>query len=305
MYKLKYSEFYITNVCNLNCTNCNRFNNYTFKGHYNYSDYEQDYIKWSKIIDIETIGILGGEPLLNPDVFNWIDGIATLWPNSKIVIITNGTQLDRYENLYDELLKYDGRVYLEVNHHTPKSLKDKIQEIHTFLKAPFTYELQNQEQGWIKTEKIHYHENTRITDSNGIQVQFNPAWTFKESTLRYDKINNTVSLHDSNPELAFAVCDFKKCHHFIKGKLYKCGPIGLLPDFINQFKVELTEKQKSLIYDYKPAEHDWTTEQLDSFIDNLINARSIPQCSLCPQKQVIKPFSASGKKIIRLEEIAQ
>lgn len=32
MNRLDYMEFYITNVCNLTCTGCNRFNNYKFKG---------------------------------------------------------------------------------------------------------------------------------------------------------------------------------------------------------------------------------------------------------------------------------
>ena len=303
MYKLKYAEFYITNVCNLNCTNCNRFNNYTFKGHYNYRDYEQDYTKWSKIIDIDVIGILGGEPLLNPDVFNWVRGIANLWPNSKIAIITNGTLLDRWENLYHELLEFNGRVFLEINHHTPKTWHTIHKDVERFLSGPLKHEIRTDAINWVPAEVFDEANSVKFIDTNNIEVILNPAWTFKDSTIKYNKFNNTVTVHDSNPELAFAVCDFKTCHHFIKGKLYKCGPIGILPDFINQFKVELSEKQKSLIYDYKPAEHDWTTEQLDSFIDNLINARSIPQCSLCPQKQIVKPFSATGKKIIRLEEI--
>jgi organic radical activating enzyme len=303
MYKLGYSEFYITNVCNLNCTNCNRFNNYTFKGHYNYSDYEEEYIKWSKIIDIEIIGILGGEPLLNPDIFNWVKGIANLWPNSKIVIITNGTTLNHWDNLYEELLQYNGRVGLEINHHTPKTWKYIHRTVGNFLKGPLKHEIRTDTINWAPADIFDDANSVKFIDTNNIEISLHPAWTFKDSTIKYNKFNNTVSVHDSNPELAFAICDFKTCHHFIKGKLYKCGPIGILPDFIEQFKVQLTDKQRTLIYDYKPAEHDWTTEQLDSFMDNLINSRSIPQCSLCPQKQVVKPFSASGKKTIRLEEI--
>ena len=38
-HRLNYAEFYITNVCNLNCTECNRFNNYHFSGHQRWDDY--------------------------------------------------------------------------------------------------------------------------------------------------------------------------------------------------------------------------------------------------------------------------
>ena len=32
-------EFYITNVCNIACPQCNRFNNWNFKGHQIWKDY--------------------------------------------------------------------------------------------------------------------------------------------------------------------------------------------------------------------------------------------------------------------------
>ena len=63
MYKLPYVEFYITNVCNLNCTNCNRFNNYAFAGHQRWADNKEFYQQWAEILDVQEISILGGEPL--------------------------------------------------------------------------------------------------------------------------------------------------------------------------------------------------------------------------------------------------
>ena len=68
MYKLPRVEFYITNVCNLNCDNCNRFNNFAFSGHYRWADYESSFKEWSKIIDFPEIAIIGGEPFANPDL---------------------------------------------------------------------------------------------------------------------------------------------------------------------------------------------------------------------------------------------
>ena len=38
MNRLDYCEFYITNVCNLSCNGCNRFNNYKFRGFQRWED---------------------------------------------------------------------------------------------------------------------------------------------------------------------------------------------------------------------------------------------------------------------------
>lgn len=38
-------EFHITNVCNLNCSACNKYNNYFYSGHYLWDDYKDFYKK--------------------------------------------------------------------------------------------------------------------------------------------------------------------------------------------------------------------------------------------------------------------
>jgi len=78
------AEFYITNVCNYNCTHCNRFNNYHFKGHQYWKDVKDVYTEWSERLDLGAITILGGEPTLNPSINEWIDGIAELWQNQRL-----------------------------------------------------------------------------------------------------------------------------------------------------------------------------------------------------------------------------
>jgi molybdenum cofactor biosynthesis enzyme MoaA len=47
---------------------------------------------------------MGGEPLLNPEFDQWIDGIRYLWPNAKIMIASNGTQLPKHKQFYNKML---------------------------------------------------------------------------------------------------------------------------------------------------------------------------------------------------------
>jgi len=91
MIKVELLEFYITNVCNLTCRGCNRFNDGKFKGHQRWSDHSDLYEQWPQYITPEHIVLIGGEPTLNPDLELYVSNLRRLWPNSEITIQTNGT----------------------------------------------------------------------------------------------------------------------------------------------------------------------------------------------------------------------
>lgn len=336
MFNLDYLEFYITNVCNLNCSNCNRCNNFNFSGHTYCNDYLEDVKKWSKVLNIKTIGILGGEPMLNPDFISWLKNIAELWPSSNIKIITNGTQLKRWPELYPLLLQYCGRITVEVNGHnidTKNQILNDIKNImhgplkeswlyvprslwvknYNSLKDPAWPDCNSPEDfstlpDWIQKEckDIHgfYEEDwmqqnvtLQLVDQNNVIFTYSLSDSFNNSTVKYDPVSHSVSLHDNKPEDSMAVCYFKTCHHIIKGKLYKCGPVGILPDFVQQFKINLTPKQKALIDTYEPAEHTWSNDKLQQFIKGLVEAAPIPQCAMCPSSIEPTRFKATNKKI--------
>jgi organic radical activating enzyme len=135
MIEIEFADFYITNVCNLNCTDCNRFNNFTFKGHERWADYSAEYTKWAAIVDIKHIVILGGEPMLNPDFLLWVDGIMGLWPTSKVEILTNGTQFSRWPELYDRLK--NTRLSVRMSAHSNEVMQNAQIGIDQFLIAPY------------------------------------------------------------------------------------------------------------------------------------------------------------------------
>ena len=70
--KIPKVEFYITNICNLTCEDCNRFNNHDFKGWQAWDDFKETYQQWSQYVELDQVVILGGEPLLNPTFIDWI-----------------------------------------------------------------------------------------------------------------------------------------------------------------------------------------------------------------------------------------
>jgi len=314
MLSLEYCEFYITNVCNLNCPRCNRFNNYAFGGHQRWADYADIYRSWSQRLDIKRIGILGGEPMLNPDFDQWIQGITDLWPRSQIVIMTNGTQFKRWPNLYQFLLRYRARIRIDVNRHNKTSEQDTLASIEAFYPGPykkyyinsgyFTQSPDHDKQFEFKTNKVGseiWHDPTfdiAYKDSMGMFVRYATSDYFDNICIEFDPELNCLKLpHMNNPQRAVEVCSSKWSHHLMKGLLYKCNVSAVLPEFVKQFPVSMTEDQRALIQSYQPADISFTNEELVKFIDNLQNGHSIDQCQLCPVNFNSEQFAAGHKKI--------
>ena len=350
MHHLSFADFYITNVCNLNCENCNRYNNFAFSGHQRWDKYVDLYTEWAKIINIEMIGILGGEPLLNPDFIKWLEGISKLWPHSFIRISTNGTQLLRWPELYDILKKSEGRIYLEVNHHGI-DLEDQIEKnIRLFLKGDLTTsfttnwqwrrrlkeqwdsvkdnswpdfddpeefdslpqyiqeEFQRRCPDFDQTTFKETHGNkhcspavgvnpTAFQDSNGVIIATQHSTNFVNGAVIFDHNSKKLSLHNSVPQEAMDVCSFRNCHGFSRGKLYKCGPTYVLPEFIQQFPVEISNEDRQLLTSYNAATPNWSNDKISTFLQGLKNGDAIPQCKFCPSTKVFKPINSNYKKI--------
>jgi MoaA/NifB/PqqE/SkfB family radical SAM enzyme len=94
-------SFYITNVCGLACPGCASYNNYVLKGHYNWDDARDRTHKWGELIDVGQITIIGGEPLLHPDINNWVLGVRNAFTHvSDLRILTGltGSKLTRFKN---------------------------------------------------------------------------------------------------------------------------------------------------------------------------------------------------------------
>jgi len=248
-------EIYITNECNLSCGNCNRFNNHDFQGHYYWDDHAEDFEKWSSRIDSRLITIIGGEPSLNPGLEIWAKNLRRLWPNSNIMIQSNGigTAYRKRHEFYD---KY--QVGWGISVHDP-DLKPKI----------------------LQQWSPHDPNTKSVFDA----YEFTPA-TVQPSTSGF-------RVHNSDPDKAFQVCTMHTCHTMFRGKLYKCPITALLPIFCQQHNVEMTDQQRQLMNQYQPLSADCSEEELQKFAKD--RKTSIPQCNLCPEKNVFSKVVLSPR----------
>lgn len=95
-------EYHITDHCNLNCAGCSHFSPLAEPWFVDPEDFEKE---WQEVansgLEIRRIRILGGEPLLHPELGFMLHCVRCLFPNSDINVVTNGILLGQRK---DELL---------------------------------------------------------------------------------------------------------------------------------------------------------------------------------------------------------
>jgi organic radical activating enzyme len=265
-------EFYITNVCNLTCSGCNRYNNYKFAGWQNYDDYVDIIQRWSEKIDVIKPIILGGEPLLNPSINKWIKGITQNWQHYRPEIISNGTRLDLVPDLYETCL--ETKSWIGISLHAAQHKDTVFEKIRNFLKLPITE---------TNDKNNPVNSDHQFVDCNNVKVHV--WWTehFINSNI-IERPDGTRTLYISDPVKAHAVCPFvvHKNYHFIRGKIYKCGPVALMPEFDSQYPLDISEEDRVLLHAGKGLSIEEFDEHGEEFFANIDNP--IPQCKFCPEQ---------------------
>jgi hypothetical protein len=276
-HKFSKIEFYITNVCNLACEGCNRFNNYNFSGHQKWSELESIYQRWAQHIGIEHMVLLGGEPLLNPDILNWVHGLNRVF-GTNVQILSNGTRINKVPGLYQALQV--GGNWMGISWHNPQTIDNFDQEVRKFLQGEV-----------IKVDRNHEDNNFGAPmmwmDSNGVKIPLWIQYEFYDSAIKLNQ-SGRFALHNSDPVQAHASCGFAKFknYHFINGKLYKCGPVALFPEFDKQHEFDISAADRELINSYQPLTVEGCADHGPDYFKQL--DQMLPQCKFCPESLAYK-----------------
>ena len=276
-------EFYITNVCNLTCDGCNRYNNYHFRGWQAWDDYAEDLKQWAKRIEIRHPVILGGEPLLNPDIVKWIEGIHRLWPeHSGVQVQSNGTRIDRVRGLYDAMTVDN---WIGISIHDPDDREEIFTRIRNLLVHPITE----------TADKNHpIGSDYQFTDANRKFVHCWMSDKFVNSNIIEQ--DGKFTLFNSDPDLAHENCTFRrfKNYHWIRGRIYKCGPVALMPEFDQQHNFDISDEDREIMHAYRGLAVDEFDDRGAHFLATIDDV--IPQCKFCPEEYVYKPITFSDRK---------
>jgi hypothetical protein len=217
---------------------------------------------------------MGGEPTLHPKLFDWMAGLANLWPKVKNRhLVTNGTYLGQVKGLHEMAARYNYTISISIH---SQSLKPLIcQQIIKAFGACQLLPIQNNN-GIVNQLELKTGLGVKILLENGESFQTSP---FQD---------NSFNLHDSDPQLAHKNCNIRNCHHMIDNKLYKCGFVATAETFLKQYKQPIPK----LLSEYQPLVADQVVSQtvLDDF------QTYIDQCKFCRQDNPKRPLISTLKK---------
>jgi sulfatase maturation enzyme AslB (radical SAM superfamily) len=261
---LPFLETMITQVCNLSCKGCTNYSDQKHSGYVTWAQGRAQIESWLDRIDIPDFGIIGGEPLINPELDQWILGLRDLMPESQLRLTTNGLLLHKWPQLMD-LINHVGNCVFKVTVHVDDAALE--QEITKIFHS----------QPW---EPVIEYGIARWRNTHGVRLQINRPLTFLKTYLG---TYNNMAPHHSKPADAFAACVQKTCPLLYQGKIYKCSTSALLLDTLDRYGRPNWPQWEPYIEQGISPESP--LEQLTEFVNNFGNPH--PQCSQCPTSTII------------------
>jgi len=111
---LQYLEIHIVDHCNLNCKGCSHFSPLSSKNFLNIIEFEKDLNQLKKhISSIDQLRLMGGEPLLHPELVDFLRIARKIYPNDRIAVVSNGILIPKLKrNVFLALKKFNIELHL-------------------------------------------------------------------------------------------------------------------------------------------------------------------------------------------------
>ena len=175
---IEYLEHHLVDHCNCNCAGCSHFSPLADPWFENLEDFKRDFKKLSEMTEVQLIRLMGGEPLLHPQVGDFLKITRELFPKSQIQLVTNGLLLkkrklenalseeERKDN-YNRFLNPDFLSFEknDINHNEP-SKHTKLTKIISIENYFETKKDEKEEKDNNSTIKNKNHENSRNSNQN-------------------------------------------------------------------------------------------------------------------------------------------
>lgn len=102
-------EVHVCDKCNLNCRGCSHYCNIAQEDRFvDINNFEKDIKEVAKKLNFYEIKLLGGEPLLHPNLIEFFRLTRQAFPTSKIILTTNLILLDTMkENFWEAMKKHN------------------------------------------------------------------------------------------------------------------------------------------------------------------------------------------------------
>lgn len=221
-------DIHLVEHCNLKCRSCTHFSSLAEESFLNIDEFEKDLKRCSYLSkgEIGQIYLLGGEPLLHPDITEFFPIARNLFRNSQIIVITNGILLPEKDDSFWNALRRSG-VQLWIS----------------------DYQL-----------KIPYEEMNKKAEEFGVYLAYTTA-TADDGKKIWAKF--PLDLDGEQYYLdSFEQCAIKNCVTLKHGRLYTCPTIAHIEHFNKAFKTDLEPSEFDYVDIYKIKSWDQALSHL-------------------------------------------
>jgi organic radical activating enzyme len=270
---LPFVETMITQACNISCLGCTNYSDLKHNGYVSWREGKKQIEAWLDRINIPDFGIMGGEPLINPEVKEWIKGCRELLPNAQIRFTTNGILLSKHFDIID-LMADIGNCVFKITVHTESAI---VQELIDKILSKYTW------------SPVVEHGINRFKTDNNLRFQISRPVRFVKT---YQNSYNNMLPYNNDPVSAFDNCCQQTCPLLYNGNIYKCSTSGLLKGVLERFNYP--NKDSWDPYITNGISPDCDNIELQKFIDNFGKPHSL-LCGQCP--------TANDSNIVHLENV--
>lgn len=163
---LRYLEYHVSDYCNLKCNGCGHFSNMVSNKIYpKIDDFKDSLSELSKRFkNIARIRLMGGKPLTNPDLCDFIYSAKKFFPYADIRIVTNGLMLPQIsENTVCAIRECN--VGIDLSQYPPT--REMIEKIIEFVdKNNIDISITKKVEKFMKRLTVHENDDYRAAYEN-------------------------------------------------------------------------------------------------------------------------------------------
>jgi len=111
--RLHHLDIHLTDHCNLNCRSCEHYSSISEPVFADLAEFEKDLQRLSELFSgIDQVYLLGGEPLLHPQVKEFVRVARRYLPDTRLCLMTNGLLVPRMDDAFWTALRETGTILL-------------------------------------------------------------------------------------------------------------------------------------------------------------------------------------------------
>lgn len=253
-------DVHVVEHCNLNCKSCSHYSPLAEEEYLDINSYKNDCERLSELFhgEMSAIILMGGEPLLHPQITEIMRITRETFPVGQIPLATNGLLLPTMQDdFWDACKKYDITI------------------------EPTCYPI-----------KVDYSGLKKIADRKGVKYTlFNVSRNVRQKTqLKAYPIHSDHSpvMDPVESKKNFLGCGYATCVMLKNGKMYPCSQAAYAPHLKKYFNLDMHISEKNGVDIYSVNSGDELLEKV---------SKPIPFCQYCDvtEEQIRSDWEISKK----------